>query len=209
MKDPRRRNPAAFFARVVLQCAGHVGGECCSSRHDLQGVVRVCAGSVRFSKRGGGEGMEFAEVTHANEKVAPPVEFHGVGRQIMAFARAVVLNGGTQATGDNGDVLRGPHCEGFRLLSQLSVDVRVSRDVKRKQMSRNRGSLGAHVDNVWRCDALLKDCFSSVEGSSRWTPLLVSTLLADKSSPRSAADGDGAAPGEGRRGRRRAPRRYF
>ena len=74
----------------------------------------------------------------------------------MAFARAAVLNGGTQATGDNGDVLRGPHCEGFRLLSQLSVDVRVIRDVKREQMSRNRGSLGAPVGNEWRCDAVAK-----------------------------------------------------
>ena len=48
------------------------------------------------------------------------------------------------------------HCEGFRLLSQLSADARVSRDVKRKQMSRNRGSLGAPVGNVWWCDAVAK-----------------------------------------------------
>ena len=45
------------------------------------------AGSIRFSKRGGGEGTELAAVAHANEKVASPVEFHGVGRQMMAFAR--------------------------------------------------------------------------------------------------------------------------
>ena len=51
------------------------------------------------------------------------------------------------------------HCEGFRLLSQLSVDLRVSRDVKRKQMSRDRGSLGAPMGNVWRCDAVAKRLF--------------------------------------------------
>ena len=58
--------------------------------------------------------MERAAVTHANEEVAPPVEFNGVGRQIMAFARAAVLNVGTQATGDGGDVLRGPSRFGKR-----------------------------------------------------------------------------------------------
>ena len=83
----------------------------------------------------------------------------------LAYARAAVLNGGMQVTGMMVAMCcRVPpvlaehrsHCEGFRLLSQLSVDVRVSRDVKRKQMSRNRGSLGAPVGNVWRCDAVAK-----------------------------------------------------
>ena len=57
---------------------------------------------------------EMFVVAHANEKVASPVEFHGVGRQIMAFARAAVLNGGMQATGDGGDVLWGPSRFGRR-----------------------------------------------------------------------------------------------
>ena len=47
-------------------------------------------------------------MAHAKVKVAPPVEFHGVGRQMMAYARAAVLNGGMQAMGDGGDVLQGP-----------------------------------------------------------------------------------------------------
>ena len=150
----------------MLQCAGRVGGGCCSSRHDVQGNVRGSVlGSIRFSKHGGGEGTELAAVAHANEKAALPVEFHGVGRQMMAFARAAVLNVGTQAARVIMAMCCGvppvlaehrSHCEGFRLLSQLSVDVRVSRDVKRNQMSRNRGSLGAPVGNVWWCDAVAK-----------------------------------------------------
>ena len=101
------------------------------------------------------------------------------------------------------------HCEGFRLLSQLSVDVRVSRDVKRKQISRDRGSLGAPVGNVWRCDAvakrLLQFCGVQLAVDTSSCPHCTATSRHADVQP----TGTEAAFGEGRPGRRRAPRRYF
>ena len=127
--------------RELLFVEARPAGSCsCLCRVDT--VFEVC----------GGEGMELAAVTHANEKVASPVEFHGVGRQMMAFARAAVLNVGTPAArvmvamccgslaGDGSPREENP------LLSELSVDVRASGDVKRREMPRERSRWSFRVD---------------------------------------------------------------